>query len=72
MNRFLEKLQRSCQFTKVKISGEMLRNGGKRAAVNRTKFSIPASRGGSKGQGEQGVTQPSQKCRVYVLDDAIL
>lgn len=53
---FLEKLKSSCQFKKVKISGEMLRNGGKRAAVNRAEFSIPAMRGGSKGQGEQRVT----------------
>lgn len=45
---FLETLQSSCQFKKVKISGEMLRNGVKRAAVNRTKFAIPATRGEAK------------------------
>lgn len=49
-----KKLQSSCQFKMVKISAEMLRNGGKRAAVNRTKFAILATRGGNKGQGEQG------------------
>lgn len=52
----LEKLQRSCPFKMVKISGEMLKNGEKRAVLDRTKFAIPATREGRKGQGEQGVT----------------
>lgn len=52
----LEKLQRSCPFKKVKISGEMLKNGEKRAVVDRTKFAIPSTREARKGQGEQGVT----------------
>lgn len=43
-----ETLQIICQFKKVKISGEILRNGGKRAGVNRTKFAIPATRGEAK------------------------
>lgn len=62
-----EKLQSSCQFKKVKISGEMLRNGGKRAAVNRTKFAIPATKRRKKRSGwtTGHLTKPKMQSRCF-------